>query len=199
MRKLPKNLENPIDNIILFTSDFAVDFLYNLGFTANGVTTLSLIFGLMSVNQFITQNYYKSALLYFISYYFDCLDGHLARKYDMISDFGDYYDHVKDIFVGFLLLYHIGKRYYEKTINIKLLITIIVMTILLIYGSFVHLGCQEIYYDKTTYTMEDLRQYCPHGTQQNLENTMKYTRYFGTGTLTVYLCILILMTNKIIN
>jgi len=41
-----------------------------------------------------------SAFSYLISYMFDCWDGYYARKYNMESKFGDYYDHVSDMFIG---------------------------------------------------------------------------------------------------
>ena len=37
-------------------------------------------------------------MTYLISYSFDCIDGHIARKYKMFSKYGDIYDHVSDAF-----------------------------------------------------------------------------------------------------
>ena len=44
-------------------------------------------------------NYILACIYYFISYFFDVLDGIYAREYNMVSEFGDYYDHIKDIVV----------------------------------------------------------------------------------------------------
>ena len=33
------------------------------------------------------------AILYYIGYFFDCMDGNYARTYKMTSNFGDKYDH----------------------------------------------------------------------------------------------------------
>ena len=59
-RKLPKNLDNPIDNFIL---DYIVDPLnplfYKIGMTPNKLTGLSGIFGLLSVYCIYKSNYIR--------------------------------------------------------------------------------------------------------------------------------------------
>lgn len=199
MRKIPTELENPIDNIILSTSDTAVDFFYKIGFTPNGLTTLSLLTGLLSIKNFKNEHYYWSAFWYFVSYYFDCLDGHMARKYNMISVFGDYYDHIKDLFIAGLLVYHIVKTYYRHGITMKNLLIVLAIIGLVGYLSGMQIGCQEIYYDSDdeTKTIDLFKHMCPHRNIDDVKNVMRFTRFGGTGTLTLTICILIAMTNRI--
>lgn len=183
MRKLPYEIDIPFDNINLDLIDNTVDFFNDLGFSPNGITTLSLISGLYSIHKFIKQEYYLSAFGYIVSYYFDCMDGHMARKFKMVSEFGDYYDHIKDLLVGALLLYYIGNFYYNMKSNYKYVILFIV--IITIYISSVQMGCQEIYSGTSTNTTSIYMHLCSATTKEEAYNVMKYTRHGGTGTLTL--------------
>lgn len=180
MRKLPKELDNPFDNMVLDTVESTVDFFYNIGFTPNGVTTLSLISGLYAVYKFANHEFYQSALLHLLSYYFDCLDGHLARKYNMISEFGDYYDHTKDWIVTGLMFYHLGKFYWNIDNNIKYIIPFIV--IIIMYGVFHHMGCQEIYYGQHTTTTSIFLDSCKAKDKKEAAELLKSSRHLGCGT-----------------
>ena len=64
MRKIDSNLENPIDNILIDICDFILPTLKVLNFTPNMLTTISLIFGLLSVYCLFEK--IKNALQYFI-------------------------------------------------------------------------------------------------------------------------------------
>ena len=54
--------------------------------------------------------YIIGTILWFLSYYFDCADGKMARKFKMISKFGDIYDHTSDIIKHLLLFYVLYKK-----------------------------------------------------------------------------------------
>ena len=99
-RKLPPEMEHPIDNLNINIGASLSPYFKNLNFTPNTLTTISLITGLLSVYYYTQQNYIYSAILFYISYMFDCWDGYYARRYQMISKFGDKYDHIKDVVVG---------------------------------------------------------------------------------------------------
>lgn len=188
VRKVPKYLENPFDDLFLNTADFSVDLLYKLGFTPNGVTTLSLLFGVFCIIEFRRSRYISSSIMYLISYYFDCLDGHLARKYNMVTEFGDYYDHIKDYIIGGIVFYHLFYEYFNLDTNWKYLI--ILLPIFAI-SSVVHFGCQEVYYQYSTPLMDSLRGVCIVQTKEEAVEVMKYTRFFGIGSLTIVICALI--------
>jgi hypothetical protein len=200
MRKIPSYLDNPIDNLILLTANVSTDILYNLGLTPNGITTLSLLTGLLSIYKFTQGKYYLSAATYALSYYFDCLDGHMARRYKMTSKFGDYYDHIKDILVGFLLLYYVGSFYYKIQSGWKYISLIIPLLILL---SCVQIGCQEIYVsDDNTNLLNSnelnsneligkFKDFCPAKNKKETIKLLHLTRYFGSGSLILTICGLI--------
>ena len=52
-------------------------------------------------------NYIISAILYLTRYIFDCIDGFYARKYNMTTVFGDWYDHISDILINLIYIYDI--------------------------------------------------------------------------------------------
>ena len=99
MRKIPEESDNPIDNFILKIVDPLCPLFKALHFTPNGITTISLVFGLLSAYLLYKGHPYLFGITFFISYFFDCMDGYYARKYNMVTRFGDIYDHVKDIVV----------------------------------------------------------------------------------------------------
>ncbi len=61
------------------------DLMYDIGFTPNTITFFSLLTGLFSIYYLYINEYKKASVYYFISYIFDCIDGRLARTYNMQS------------------------------------------------------------------------------------------------------------------
>lgn len=110
MRKIPRELENPIDNILIDGVQYLHPIFYDLGFTPNGITLLSGICQFTSLWYVYTGYYIASGSLFFLGYMFDVMDGNYARKYQMTSPLGDKLDHYKDIAVmaglGYLTVVH---------------------------------------------------------------------------------------------
>lgn len=201
--KIDDKYENPIDIIAYKICEYLDPIFYKLNFTPNNITTLSLIFGLLSV-YFILKieksknNNLKFAyktyafIFYWLSFLFDCLDGHYARKYKMLSQLGDKYDHYSDL-VKHLLLYivlisKLSKKYII-TFNITLLIVFI--------GLLVQTGCQEKKYEEKIGEKESklksgyLRIFIP--LCRNPELITKYSKFFGAGSITLLFSIFILL------
>jgi hypothetical protein len=180
--KLPKHLDNPIDNWILDICDKMDPFFVKCNMTPNKLTTISGYFGLLSVYCLYNRIKYLPGIFYFISYMFDEADGQYARRHNMVSKFGDYYDHLKDLSVMFMIFYVLYKRG-------KMYLAIFIFALSL---SASHIGCQEHYYrqnnpDKEhSDTLSWCRYLCPFENTETddtrLENAMRYTRYFGLGT-----------------
>ena len=105
MRKIKCESENPLDNILLNICEYMCPYAYKYKFTPNILTTISIIFSMICALLLLYSQYYIAAFMYLISYYFDCMDGHYARKYKMITKFGDYYDHIADVIKIILILY----------------------------------------------------------------------------------------------
>jgi phosphatidylglycerophosphate synthase len=191
MRKIPKSAENPIDNFCVDISEVLCPLFKRCGFTPNGITTLSLVFGLISIYFLWKYNMFLFSVTYFISYLFDCMDGHYARKYNMVSKGGDIYDHVKDIVVHIILFSVLFYRYPVKANTRYIIMAVMaVFTILMT----VHLGCQEKIYDtEESDTLSFSRKLC----LGNAEDTIKFTRYFGCGTFALVIIALVIYMNKI--
>jgi len=193
MRKIPIEIENPFDNYIIELSDITLPVVYDYGFQPNTITTLSNIVAIIVVILLFKSQYYLAAFFVIVSYFFDCLDGHMARKYNMVTIFGDYYDHISDIlkFLSILTAMYIinSKKFFEI---LPFIITLLVL-------SLIHMGCQELYYNKDqSQTLDFFKKSCPvsnEPSKNELINVMKNTRLFGTGTLFFGLAISIIYYN----
>jgi len=184
MRKISPKYENPLDDYTTKIVELINPFFKKLNFTPNALTTISLITGLYSVYFIKNKKFEKAALFYLISYFFDIQDGNYARKYNMVTVFGDYYDHVKDITVIVLVLYYLYP-YYKNNKN-----AIIIFFILAI-GMMSQLGCQEIYYNSNddeneSYTLNITRKFCPIKNKKQICKIMHFTKFLGCGTFIAY-------------
>lgn len=215
MRKLNSEYENAIDNVLIHLSEYLSPYFYELGMTPNIITTLSNIFAIITIILLLNNKYIFAGISLMISYYFDCMDGYFARKYNMTSVFGDLYDHISDICKTILIL---GTLYY---IDSSKFVTVFIIFILVGSISLIHLGCQENYYEiyniseenntmhepseqvqmlnanvkhlhEPSHTLTMLKSLCktPNNNEEEILNKINYTKYFGTGTTNLLLAIL---------
>ena len=195
MRKIHSEIENPFDNFLYIFVEFLAPYAYKLGFSPDMITTLSVIFSLASIYYLYIHSFGISIFLYIISYFFDCLDGYVARKYNMVSKFGDLYDHISDLvsFIGYNITLYL--------INPKLFTMFLPIILFFLVGSQIHLAYQELYYNKpsesaalnllTTLFIIDKKM-----GKSKIHDIMKYTRYFGVGTLHMSIvCITLIYSN----
>jgi phosphatidylglycerophosphate synthase len=191
-RKIEREVENPIDDAIIHNICEPVSNILRSKsekITPNMITSVGMIIGLMCI-YFIYQGYYKTGfVLYWLCYIFDCLDGYYARKYDMITRFGDFFDHFRDIFVNLFVIILIFVRLKSKTMKELYLVSLIIIII----GMVTHFAAQELNTVSPDYNecLKVLRPLCKH------KDYIHYTRYMGNGTfiLVVSLYIVILSLN----
>ncbi len=190
MRKILKEYDNPLDNYFIELSEITTPYAYSIGMNPNMITTLSNIACIITILLLLNANYYMAAFFLLVSYYFDCMDGHMARKYDMVTIFGDYYDHISDslkIFAVLITLYCINKEKFIKVIPIIILLFILMS---------VHLGCQELLYNSNeSITLEPTKLLCPvnnNSSDDVVKNTLYSTKYFGCGTFFLGLALIII-------
>ena len=197
MRKIPARFENPFDTVIIEHIDNIQSHFFKLGFTPNILTTFSVICQIISMYFFVNNNEYYTvyAVIFFgLSYYFDCFDGHFARSYDMVTTFGDYYDHISDflkivVFVVLIFMYY--KSYFYISVGI--------------IGSFgllsmIHLSCQEHYYANSSDTMHYLKYICPTKYFNiKIGKCLSITKYVGCGTYMLVAMFLIIFLKTIAN
>jgi len=172
MSRLPLNYECPVDwHIIRFCSDVA-PFFHSTGHTANLITfegALSAAYSLYLLKEYRVAEF---AAFYALSYVLDCLDGHFARRYKMVSKFGEYFDHVKDLTATMAFFYVLWKYYY---------LTAPAVALFTIAGSglLTHMGLQQKYLKSKGTFLDVLQQTFA----ENLPvSDMKYTRWLGCGT-----------------
>jgi len=187
MRKIPKQYEDITDNQLLKLSEYVSPTFYNNGFTPNMITTLSNISAFIVIIFLIKSKFVLAGFFVMVAYFFDCLDGHYARKYKMTSKFGDFYDHISDCIKAIAILttlYFINPSKFFKIIPILTILFFLMLS---------HLGCQEKYYNKNeSDTLKFTKSLCPINENENVEDKLKYTRYFGCGTfnLVFSLCVI---------
>jgi phosphatidylglycerophosphate synthase len=192
-RKIPNHLENPIDNLLIHTAEIFDPVFYALGFTPNILTIISGMFGIGAVYMATRNRFLLAGFLYFISYTFDCFDGFFARKHDMVTEFGDWLDHVKDWVVLIMLLVVIA---YSNRVTLRTKLYSVIGLMFMLSLSAVFIGCQEIYYhskllvsdDEKSGTLRLTKKLCPKG---NLEDIMSQWKWLGLGTMNLYIFIIL--------
>jgi phosphatidylglycerophosphate synthase len=113
-----------------------VPFWHTIGATPNALTTLGLITSLLCVYFLLKKRPVLSLVFLYLRMYFDFADGLLARKYGQTSKFGEWYDHIVDLFgfgIPFILVLAKSKRWY----------LFIIPTLVAMALSFVNCGCIE--------------------------------------------------------
>ena len=162
---------------ILFENltDYPIDLFYKYNFTPNILTTFSFAFQLVSII-FLHINYNLSFFfLYILGYYFDCIDGPMARRYDMVTTFGDFYDHFTDVFC-FLWSFII----YIKKLHLLEYYYISGFYLFMFLGLLGHVGCQEKRFNASNdYKDVSLTLYVPMKLITDPEKQMKVFKYFS--------------------
>jgi len=175
-RKIADKFENPIDSILIYVCEFMGKYLKKLNIiTPNMITTTSLVVSLLGVNCIYNKKYKLGAILYFLGYFFDCLDGNYARKYNMVSEFGDLYDHLSDMIKTIALIIVI----LNLNIKYNTKILFLFVHILFFITMLIHLGCQEKIINSRSGMLNTLKHLCSRNDYIN------YTKFVGCGTLNI--------------
>jgi phosphatidylglycerophosphate synthase len=190
VNKLSEHHECPIDTFIFNIVDKHLHIFYNLGMTPNTLTTLSIVFGFIAAYQILRGRLFLAAIFWIIAYYFDCADGKFARKYNMVSKFGDLYDHLGDlakVIAVLIALFCTNKN----GITFRQLFLIIII-IILGFLQIIHMGYQETIYNKKDESpyLNIIRKLFVN--EEKAEKNICYTRHFGCGTWYFFFTILIL-------
>jgi len=188
MKKIPTYLESPVDNLLYVLIEKVAPTFHSLGFTPNMITTLGNVATVFTLYFLYHGLYVPAAIGFIISYMFDCLDGFVARTYDMVSKFGDFYDHLSDTIKLLSICYMLYR------INSTLFLAVLPMLIIFISLMCCYLAYQEKFYDdvNSSYTLDFLSCFCFAGNDKRaLIRHMEYTRHFGCGTFTAIFAIVI--------
>ena len=176
-RKIPADMENPFDNLILRFAERVNPALVAVGVTPNLLTSFSLIFCVAAAVYIYWGRFVVGAILFLVSYVFDCMDGNMARAFDMLTRFGDFYDHATDVIqiISFILAVVYSPMLYQWKV------VFFVATSIIYVASLVHLGCQERIHGRSVPSLQMFEYLCP-----NPRQSIYITRYFGTGTTVVF-------------
>jgi phosphatidylglycerophosphate synthase len=192
--KTHHSIEDPISQLFYDISDQISRPLHENDITPNFVTTVRLIMIVLGFTYFFPKKMYKTtAILYILAYFLDTLDGHMARKYNTDTLFGDYYDHFAD-FLGFFMSMYYIVRYIDGKNN-----WVIVMILVAFFLSLIQFGCQERYLGiirmgkSSSLNNLGLHMFCPVSLIDNdhVDDVMEVTRYVGFGTYALLFTIVI--------
>lgn len=192
-RKIQPQYENPIDNYIIDVCDMVLPIFRNWNWTPNMITTLSNVsnaIGLYSM-------YLGYPLLFFVfmilGYFFDCLDGHFARTYDMCTLFGDYYDHISDL-IGYILFAYLFIAKFGWLVSLDCFNGVFwsFICIAMISLTAVHIGCQEKIHETNACDSQHSHSltWCKWLTFEEHLRHIQWTRYFGFGSLIMFFLLL---------
>ena len=90
MRKLPEDLEGPVDNIVYKLVEYITPTLHKLGFTPNILTSFGNISTIIFAYLMFNNKFKLAAIFFLFAYIFDCLDGYMARSFNMVTKYGDW-------------------------------------------------------------------------------------------------------------
>ncbi len=171
------NSYHPIDKFIYVEIVDKIDPIFkNLGLKPNHITILSLIIRLYSLNLLKNNEYEKSIILFNIGYILDCMDGHMARKYNMGTKFGDKLDHYCDWIITAIAFIIVDKKLDLLGENKLFSIISIILLILCLIDT----GLQEKIFDSEFTSFKLLKKI-------NIsDKCKKYTKYFGVGLIPLY-------------
>ena len=183
MAKINPKYENPIDNFIVFELCEPIsDYLYNQKITPNIITTIGFISSLLSSYFLYKYKIYIFIPLYLFAYFCDCLDGFMARKYNLETKFGDYYDHITDIFQTVIVLFIFIYRYSFLNFRKTVIFTLFLMILFSITQ-----GCQEKLMGKNT---SDIIGITKKMCSKSFKRQIDFIRVFGSGTMIFYILFL---------
>lgn len=199
--KIEPHQENPIDRVLLAFCDGVAPAFRRINFTPNMITTLCVIASYFAIVALYRGKKVSFVIWAVVAYVFDCLDGHFARKYDMCTVFGDYYDHLTDwAYYGILLYVAFVVRGLRPAYQRHRWLIYGGMVMLLVAMMW-HFGCQETLFaakqqqkqstsvSPASPTLQWFRCLC-----RDAENTVHWSKWFGSGTFNAVLIGLIIVT-----
>jgi phosphatidylglycerophosphate synthase len=179
MHKLSKDQEGPVDIVFLTIAEWITPFFHATGHTPNIITTYSLISALVACYYLWKGHLMTFIVLYLLAYLFDCVDGYMARRYNQITVFGDYYDHVSDNIKYIILLLVIVCKYPLNNV-----VPIFILLGVLGIGMCIYMGCSQKSIKRKNSksqaeTLDIFQSLCASDT------TIQWAKYFSCGTIQI--------------
>lgn len=186
MSKSGNDLQCLYDNIIYNKiSPLIAPKLVEIGITPNMITTLTLILRttllyLLFNNYFVKHKFLIFILIWNITNFTDALDGYIARKYKMGSEFGAKYDAFVDDSSYILLYIVLFKNIFISNIKNKFL-KIIIFVFILIDLLYISLSLTKLQFSKINNNREEL--------DITVKLTSNYKNPFKNRNDIIYFCL----------
>ena len=181
-RKIPEEMECPVDNVNIKLCRSGFPLFRKFGFTPNTLTWLSFAFGLLAFYTLIQKQYALTGVFLYIGYIFDCCDGNYARTYGMTSAFGDALDHATDFIVHGIIMAILFAQGHTTFLAIYIGLLLLLLP---------QMFFQECVYAKPTATLtvyEDVRKKMGMS-RDTCKKGLKYSRYFGVGVVNLLIAL----------
>lgn len=179
---MPRHLENPFDDFLMMLIDPFLKPLRNAGVTPNMITHCSIATAALSLLCCLHGRAVWAAILWLTNYVADVADGMMARRYKMESAFGSFLDHFSDVAAFLGLMAFVIWRLIQNPLLPK---WPLIIECMLLCCAWYHLQCQEK--DSRHYPFDGV-----DGSRCKDKRYLKYTRWLGVGTLTMWHVCLIL-------
>jgi phosphatidylglycerophosphate synthase len=187
MRKIPRDLDNPIDNLLIDSARYVNPILKCMRFTPNMVTVMSGVCQFAGIHAFYNDYCRIAAGLFFLGYYWDVIDGNYARQYRMTSAFGDKLDHGKDVIV----IGELCRVLYVYPFTMSFRYVVGTCGAFFTYMICMYLGAQERYYAK--HNPKDVSQSLSVLTKVQKgspETILQVSKWFNAGSANLFVSIL---------
>jgi phosphatidylglycerophosphate synthase len=165
-------------------SDKISPYIYRKNITPNMITMFRGLLGLFAYS-LLNKNKLLAAILIVLFHFLDCLDGHHARKNNMVTKFGDYFDHIVDITFGIALIIYLYPRVDLK----RKIVGGVILSFLMVY-----VGCEQKYIKLNKKTkvnndqsLEMVEHFCPVNSIYNVDKALRITKMFSIGAFMFFL------------
>jgi phosphatidylglycerophosphate synthase len=208
--------ESIADNYIFFPiANQMVDPLRNIGLTPNMVTYISSLLTILSLYYLYIDEKHFACVSYFLGYLFDCVDGKMARKYNMGTKLGMALDLVTDNLTNIILITYLTmtKGYYHWYTPLIIFMSYMIG---LSYGLNEAIACYKIngndrFYDRRAEEVStesgiiyDLFLMITHGSyslyklffpkydQERIDKWLVILKNFGPGNFTIFMIFILI-------
>ena len=182
--KLPRQLENPFDDLLMVAIEPLLAPLRDLGVTPNAISWASIASAVASIGLAFHGFPVSAACLWLFNYVCDVADGFMARRYRMETEFGGQLDHYGDVLAFCGLMAFVASRLSFRPwwpLGVEAF---------LVAATLYHLSCQEVGSKHQSFDGID-------GSSCLDKHHLRWTRWFGVGTLTLWHIFLIMFYSVI--
>ena len=182
---------SPIENIFTKISEKISPTIYNLSITntppqPNNITTIGLISNLFSIMALREGQILVCIIFAIIGQYLDNLDGFYAKKYNMETKIGQYYDHLADNIkiLGLIFVFYI---LYEDKIQSYHISIFICLAIIGNINFALRIRLKHFENESYDIMLEPWNILGKiFGSKENVIKLSKFTRYFDDTSLFIY-------------